>query len=89
MQVRASHILVETLDQANYLIGRIAAGEDFAQLAAVWSRCPSKQNGGDLGPFGKGMMVAPFEQAAFALAPGEYSGPVQTQFGYHLIRRTA
>ncbi len=89
MQVRASHILVETLDQANYLTNRIAAGDDFAQLAALWSRCPSGRNGGDLGPFGKGMMVAPFEQAAFALNLGELSGPVQTQFGYHLIKRTA
>lgn len=75
-----------TLALANELRARILAGEDFAALAAEYSDdFGSAQNGGDLGWFGRGMMVAPFEEAAFSLAVGEVSEPVQTDFGYHLI----
>lgn len=87
--VRASHILVKTLNEAQELKSKIATYEDFAKAAAQSSMCPSKANGGDLGPFGRGMMVKPFEDAAFGLNIGEMSEPVQTQFGYHLIYRTA
>jgi peptidyl-prolyl cis-trans isomerase C len=87
-QVRASHILVETLDQAVALKNNVSNGSSFAELAKANSRCPSNANGGDLGQFGRGQMVKPFEDAAFSLNVGEVSEPVQTQFGYHLIHRT-
>lgn len=84
-KVRASHILVETEQEAKDLIAQINSPEDFARLAAENSLCPSGANGGDLGFFGRGMMVKPFEDAAFALETGKVSDPVQTQFGWHLI----
>lgn len=84
-EIRASHILVKTEDEANKLYEEIKAGKDFADVAAAVSLCPSGASGGDLGYFGKGMMVKPFEDAAFALNIGELSKPVQTQFGWHLI----
>jgi peptidyl-prolyl cis-trans isomerase C len=87
--VRASHILVKTLEQANQLKTEIVELDDFARLASEYSMCPSGKKGGDLGFFDRGQMVKPFEQAAFALNVGNVSDPVQTQFGYHLILRTA
>lgn len=87
--VTASHILVPTLAEAVNLQEQVKAGGDFAALAGQHSKCPSGRNGGNLGAFGRGQMVKPFEDAAFALPVGETSGPVQTQFGYHLIKRTA
>jgi peptidyl-prolyl cis-trans isomerase C len=84
-QVKASHILVKTEDQANDILKRLAAGEDFAALAKRFSKCPSGEKGGDLGWFGKGMMVPGFEKTAFEADEGKVSGPVKTQFGYHLI----
>ena len=89
MKVRASHILVETEQKAISLLESIQTGEDFARLAAANSSCPSGQRGGDLGEFGRGQMVKPFEDATFGMNVGDLSGPVQTQFGYHLILRTA
>ena len=87
-EIRASHILVKTEDEAKKLYDEIQNGKDFAKIAQEVSLCPSGQNGGDLGFFGKGMMVKPFEDAAFALEVGEISQPVQTQFGWHLIQLT-
>ena len=87
MQVRAKHILVQTLNEAVTLKEKISAGEDFSALAKLHSKCPSGQNGGDLGLFGRGQMVKPFEDAAFSLPVGGLSTPVQTQFGYHLVQR--
>ncbi|REJ37582.1 MAG: foldase [Bacillota bacterium] len=85
-QVRARHILVETEEQAKELKERLEAGEDFAALAKEHSiDRGSAARGGDLGWFGRGVMVEPFEKAAFSLKPGEVSDPVQTDFGYHLI----
>ncbi len=85
-QVRARHILVETEELANELRERILAGEDFAALAEEHSLdWGSALQGGDLGWFGRGVMVAPFEEAAFGLEPGELSAPVRTDYGYHLI----
>ncbi len=86
-QIKASHILVENEHEAQDLVKKIAEGSKFEDLAKQFSTCPSGKSGGSLGKFGKGQMVAPFEVAAFALKPGEVSGPVRTQFGYHLIKR--
>jgi peptidyl-prolyl cis-trans isomerase C len=87
-QVRASHILVKTEDDAQRMMKRITDGEDFAAVARRFSSCPSGKNGGDLGWFGKGQMVPEFEQAAFETEPGKVVGPVKTQFGYHVIKVT-
>ena len=88
MRIRASHILVKTEDEAKKLYEEIQNGADFAELAKEHSLCPSKRDGGDLNFFGKGMMVKPFEEAAFALKRGEVSEPIETQFGWHLIKLT-
>jgi peptidyl-prolyl cis-trans isomerase C len=89
MQVRASHILVETEQQAQSLMEQVKNGANFADLARQHSRCPSSRAGGDLGQFGRGQMVPEFEQAAFDNPVGALVGPVRTQFGYHLVLRTA
>tara|TARA_Y100000310_G_scaffold345851_1_gene471390 strand:- start:15722 stop:16837 length:1116 start_codon:yes stop_codon:yes gene_type:complete len=89
-EIKASHILVETLDEANELITKIEEGEDFAELAQEFSTGPSGPQGGDLGFFGKGRMVPEFEVAAFALEEIDdfTKEPVQTQFGFHVIQLT-
>lgn len=86
--IRASHILVPTLAEAVNLKTQLTAGADFAQLAKTYSKCPSGKNGGDLGMFGPGVMVKPFDDAARATPVGSISDPVRTQFGFHLIKRT-
>ena len=87
--VRASHILVQTEDEAKNLLNDINSGKvTFADAAAMHSLCPSGARGGDLGFFTKGQMVKPFEDAAFSMKKGEVSNPVQTQFGWHLIELT-
>jgi peptidyl-prolyl cis-trans isomerase C len=86
-EIRASHILVPTEEEANAVKSQLDGGTDFATLAKEKSIDPGAANGGDLGFFGKGMMVAPFEAAAFALTDvGAVSAPVQSQFGWHVIR---
>ena len=86
-QFHASHILVETREEAEEVLKRLEAGEAFEDLAAELSTDPgSKENGGDLGWFPLGRMVPEFEEAVQALQPGEISGIVETQFGYHIIR---
>jgi peptidyl-prolyl cis-trans isomerase D len=86
-QVWARHILVPTEDEAKKVVERLNAGEDWAKIAAEVSQDTSNAaNGGDLGWFGKGAMVAPFEEAAFALKVGEISAPVQSDFGWHIIQ---
>ncbi|GAE35672.1 peptidylprolyl isomerase [Halalkalibacter akibai] len=88
-QVRASHILVEDEQTAAEVMEKIEAGEDFAELAIEYSTDPgSGPRGGDLNFFGKGQMVAPFEEAAFSLAIDEISEPVESEFGYHIIKVT-
>ncbi|MBR3997612.1 MAG: peptidylprolyl isomerase, partial [Clostridia bacterium] len=83
----ASHILVETEEQAAEIAEKIKSGElTFEDAAMQFSSCPSKQNGGSLGEFGHGQMVPEFEAACEALGEGEMSAPVQTQFGWHLIK---
>lgn len=85
--MKASHILVDQEFEANDLLKKIDEGSSFEELAKDFSKCPSGQSGGDLGEFGKGQMVAPFEEACFGLEVNEISKPVKTQFGYHLIKR--
>ncbi|MCU0815839.1 MAG: peptidylprolyl isomerase [Cypionkella sp.] len=86
MEYNAAHILVETEEKANELKAQIEGGADFAELAKANSTdVGSGANGGDLGWFGKGMMVQPFEEAVIAAEAGKVSGPVQSQFGWHLI----
>jgi len=87
-QARASHILVKTEDEANKIMKRLADGEEFAAVAKRFSSCPSGKNGGDLGWFGKGMMVPEFENIAFTEEVGKVVGPIKTQFGFHVIKVT-
>ena len=85
--VNASHILVESEDLAKELLSKINAGEiSFEDAARQNSTCPSKENGGNLGEFTKGQMVPEFDKAVFEMKVGEITGPVKTQFGYHLIK---
>jgi peptidyl-prolyl cis-trans isomerase C len=86
-KLRAKHILVEHKFEADDLVRKIEEGTPFEKLAQDFSQCPSGKDGGDLGEFSKGMMVKPFEDAVLKLKEGEVSGPVKTQFGYHLILR--
>ncbi|MBE6525634.1 MAG: peptidyl-prolyl cis-trans isomerase [Candidatus Methanomethylophilaceae archaeon] len=83
--VKASHILVSSEKDANNLIARLNKGENFADLAKRFSKCPSGKKGGDLGWFRPGDMVPEFDQAAFSAEKGVVVGPVKTNFGYHLI----
>jgi len=97
-KIQASHILVkvkqgsdesvkaEALKKIQKIQKELKAGGDFAELAKKYSDCPSSANGGDLGYFGRGQMVKPFEDAAFSLKPGEVSDITETDFGYHLIK---
>lgn len=85
MEYNASHILVETEDEALEVIDALEGGADFAELAQERSIGPSGPNGGQLGWFSAGMMVPDFEEAVFALESGDISGPVLTQFGWHVI----
>ncbi len=85
--VNASHILVDSAERANELLTAIQSGEiTFEDAARENSSCPSSAQGGSLGDFERGQMVPEFDQAVFDMAEGEVRGPVQTQFGYHLIR---
>lgn len=85
-EFKAAHILVETEEEAKALVTELEGGADFTELAKERSTGPSGPNGGDLGWFGKGMMVPPFEEAVAKLDDGAISGPVQTQFGWHVIK---
>jgi peptidyl-prolyl cis-trans isomerase C len=82
--------LVDNEELANDILKKIVEdGMDFGDAAQEFSSCPSKAQGGDLGDFGRGMMVPEFENAAFALEKGEMTKePVKTQFGYHIIKTT-
>jgi peptidyl-prolyl cis-trans isomerase C len=84
----ARHILVDTQEACNDLKTQIEGGADFADLARKHSKCPSGQQGGDLGEFNKGQMVKEFDDIVFSAEVGKTHGPVKTQFGYHLIEIT-
>ena len=86
----AKHILVDSEEKANEILAQIKAGDvTFEDAARANSTCPSKDQGGDLGTFGRGQMVPEFEDATFAMNVGDVSEPVKTQFGYHLIKLEA
>ncbi len=86
LEFDASHILVVTEDEALAIVEELNAGADFAEMAKNKSTGPSGPRGGALGWFGKGAMVPAFEAAVVAMEPGQISAPVQTQFGWHVIR---
>jgi len=86
-KIHCAHILVEKQSVALEIKAKIAAGESFSKLAQQYSIDVSKKRGGDLGLFGRGVMVKEFEKAAFALEKGQISDIVKTQFGYHIIKR--
>jgi peptidyl-prolyl cis-trans isomerase C len=85
----ARHILVATQDECEDIKKQIENGADFAELAKERSQCPSGKQGGYLGQFAPGQMVKEFDQVVFTEEIGKVCGPVQTQFGYHLIEITA
>ena len=88
--VAASHILVDSEEKANEILGKIKSGEvSFEDAAREHSSCPSKENGGALGEFTQGQMVPEFDKAVFSMEVGELRGPVKTQFGFHIIKLTA
>ncbi len=86
-KIRCSHILVKNATTAQEVLDKLNKGEDFAALAAQYSIDGTKRRGGDLGFFGRGVMVKKFEEAAFNLKKGEVSLVVKTEFGYHIIKR--
>lgn len=86
-EINAQHILVKNIDTAEEILEKIASGEDFSKLAKEYSEDKmSVDDGGDLGYFSAGTMVAPFEDVAFSMEKGEISEPVQTNYGYHIIK---
>jgi peptidyl-prolyl cis-trans isomerase C len=87
-QASARHILVDTAEQCMKLKQEIEGGADFALVAAQHSKCPSGRDGGALGTFSPGQMVPEFDTVVFNDEVGKVHGPVQTQFGYHLIEIT-
>jgi peptidyl-prolyl cis-trans isomerase C len=87
-KIKCSHILVQKQSEALAILERLKKGESFSNLAKELSIDKgSGKRGGDLGYFGRGMMVKPFEEAAFKLEKGQTSEPVRTEFGYHIIKR--
>jgi len=85
----ARHILVDSKEKCEELKNKILDGEDFAEVAKAHSTCPSATSGGDLGEFGPGQMVKEFDEVVFSGELNTVHGPVQTQFGYHLLEITS
>jgi peptidyl-prolyl cis-trans isomerase C len=85
----ARHILVETEQECEDLKKQIEGGADFGEMAKEHSKCPSGQQGGELGQFSPGQMVQEFDEVVFSGDVGTIHGPVKTQFGYHLIDITS
>ena len=89
-KIKCAHILVKKQGEAEEVINRLKKGEKFGKLAQEVSiDSPSAKKNGNLGYFARGVMVKPFEEAAFKLQVGEISKPVKTEFGYHMIKRLA
>ena len=85
----ARHILVSTQKECESIKKQIEDGAGFAELAKKHSKCPSGQKGGDLGEFSSGQMVEEFDKVVFSEEVNKVHGPVQTQFGFHLIEVTS
>ena len=85
---KARHILVDTLEECDAIKAQIDGGKDFAEAATEMSKCPSGKSGGDLGEFSPGQMVKEFDEVVFSADLNKTLGPIQTQFGYHLIEIT-
>ena len=88
-RARARHILVPTREECEDIKSRLEGGGDFAALAREHSRCPSKHDGGDLGEFEPGQMVPEFDRVVFAEEVGKVHGPIETDFGWHLVEITS
>ncbi len=86
-KIRCAHILVEKESTAKEILEKLKRGESFSKLAEQYSIDGSRRRGGDLGYFGRDIMVKEFEKAAFALQKGQVSDLVKTKFGYHIIKR--
>ncbi len=89
VRATARHLLVDSEEKCNEIKQQIADGADFAEMAKQHSSCPSGRNGGDLGEFGRGMMVKEFDEVVFSAPLNQVQGPVKTQFGYHLLEVTS
>jgi peptidyl-prolyl cis-trans isomerase C len=89
VQAAARHILVDSEEKCLKLKAEIEGGANFADVAKKNSSCPSGQSGGDLGTFGPGQMVKEFDEVVFSAELNKVQGPVQTQFGYHLLEITS
>ena len=87
-RAKTRHILVDTSEKCEELKNKILGGSDFADVAREHSSCPSSAQGGDLGEFGPGQMVKEFDEVVFSAELNTVQGPVQTQFGYHLLEVT-
>ena len=85
----ARHILVKTKEECESRKAQIEGGASFAEIAKKHSQCPSGKSGGDLGSFGPGRMVAEFDKVVVSAPVNTVQGPVQTQFGYHLLEVTS
>ena len=85
----ARHILVETKEACEKIKAKILGGADFAEMAREHSQCPSGEQGGEVGEFSPGEMVAEFDEVVFRDEIGAVQGPIQTQFGYHLVEITS
>ncbi|MFX1391842.1 MAG: peptidylprolyl isomerase [Promethearchaeota archaeon] len=87
-KIKASHILVEKHSKAQEIYEDLLAGGNFERMATIYSTCPSKKRGGNLGEFTKADMVLEFWNASTKLQIGEISQPVKSKYGYHIIKRT-
>lgn len=87
-EATARHILVSDEAQCQTIIDELKGGADFAALAKEHSSCPSSNDGGSLGTFGRGRMVPEFDTACFEGEVGDVQGPIKTQFGYHVVQVT-
>ncbi len=88
-RAKARHILVETREECEDLKRRIEGGGDFAALAREYSMCPSSEDGGNLGEFSPGEMVAAFDEVVFGMEVGKIHGPIETEYGFHLVEITS